>query len=843
MKPLYQPRAWTLFAILAISARADVLVRYDFDNTLDPSTPAPGVNASSAVLRSPGTGDNDNELLSSAFVSRSTASNGGTATSGFGGKNQDNNLPAPVSFTITAAETHDLEIESIRVLATFSGGTNCDQRSGYGALADTPTYAEWVGWSNGTNRDVTSSLPGGFITLLAGESETFYVDFARQAASGNYTITVDAIEVNGLSFLLAEDPLIVNYTTTDATYIAGDAIDTNSPTVENGTTTGFTVDPSLPAGLMFDLSTGEITGTPTAAAADATYTVTATFDSADTSEFPLQIEVIEPNLSGYSPDQSTTSAGQNIVTMNPVTVGSTLPLSYAITPPLPAGLNFDTTTGAISGAATVAHPTTIHTVTADYEDYTDTTAEVTITVNAPQFDGYVDQNEYLLGTLSPMRTAPPKLVGIAPTGFTVNPPLPAGLMIDSVTGSISGTPSAATPETAYTVTANYASFPSVDQDIIITTVDAITDDFNNASGPIGALSNWTTQLTGNSDIEFAINAANGWIAGSPSGTRYGIAGATATNDLTALPSESDFTVSVRMSSSGNFVGGGLTFGYVPESDGFVSGGDPDGENDSFWTFQIEYNGGSPAVVVNTRDGAVNNAIITDPTGPYLTDDSFYTMMVSYDAETTNLEFTIIAPDSSTYYHSVYSLDESDFQIATGSLIGIQERSSFRIGYEDFQVNFDEVDIADPVISAYDIWLEPSFLTGEDADFDLDFDLDGQTNGEEWYFFNTYPEIANSFSAPLSSIAHSGNGTFTFTHNRPVDRTGTTDTYEWSTSLNGGWNENGASDGGVTVTISAVADDPDLNPDPDYESVTVTVTTSPNATPKVFVRMNITEDTP
>ncbi len=43
--------------------------------------------------------------------------------------------------------------------------------------------------------------------------------------------------------------------------------------------------------------------------------------------------------------------------------------------------------------------------------------------------------------------------GGAPTSFTVNPPLPSGLVLNAVTGTIGGTPTVETPGAAYTVTA------------------------------------------------------------------------------------------------------------------------------------------------------------------------------------------------------------------------------------------------------------------------------------------------------------------------------------------------------------------------------------------------------
>ncbi|WP_035872844.1 Ig-like domain repeat protein [Cucumibacter marinus] len=76
----------------------------------------------------------------------------------------------------------------------------------------------------------------------------------------------------------------------------------------DGAIIAFSVDPALPAGLAINPADGSISGTPTAATASATYTVTATntLDSGETAEDTIDIEVIkaDPNLRwlGGSPE-------------------------------------------------------------------------------------------------------------------------------------------------------------------------------------------------------------------------------------------------------------------------------------------------------------------------------------------------------------------------------------------------------------------------------------------------------------------------------------------------------------------------------------------------------------
>lgn len=234
----------------------------------------------------------------------------------------------------------------------------------------------------------------------------------------------------------------------------GQAISSNTPSV-GGTAPSFSVSPALPAGLNLSATTGVISGTPTAVTPQASYTITAS-NTAGSTTATVQITVIAPPVAPsaltYPQTTITATAGQPIATDTP-TVTGTAP-TFAITPALPAGLSISASTGAISGTPTTAQALVTYTVTAS-NTAGSTTAIVSITINppipAPSNLAYPQATITTAASL-PISTDIPSVTGTV-ASFTVAPALPAGLSISASTGAISGTPTAASAQTTYTITA------------------------------------------------------------------------------------------------------------------------------------------------------------------------------------------------------------------------------------------------------------------------------------------------------------------------------------------------------------------------------------------------------
>ncbi len=147
--------------------------------------------------------------------------------------------------------------------------------------------------------------------------------------------------------------------------------------------------------------------------------------------------------------------GQQIEPNAPSSSGGRI-LRYTVRPALPNGLQIDPTTGIISGTPGVLAAPAIYTVIgSNFEGSATTRLQISVIAKTepPSNLSFVNQDaEYVLG--QPIPPNQPSLSGGDVSSFAVQPALPDGLVIDPVTGVISGTPSRATPRAGFTVTAS-----------------------------------------------------------------------------------------------------------------------------------------------------------------------------------------------------------------------------------------------------------------------------------------------------------------------------------------------------------------------------------------------------
>jgi len=120
------------------------------------------------------------------------------------------------------------------------------------------------------------------------------------------------------------------------------------------------IDPPLPVGLVYDTTTGIISGTPTQVTAATLYTIGINNEVAGSGHGTVVIEVSDGPLFYLSP-----IAAQLGSPMTPETPRGTATLSnFSIAPPLPSGLTLNPTTGVLSGTPVVAQPATYYEISA-----------------------------------------------------------------------------------------------------------------------------------------------------------------------------------------------------------------------------------------------------------------------------------------------------------------------------------------------------------------------------------------------------------------------------------------------------------------------------------------------
>jgi subtilisin-like proprotein convertase family protein len=251
--------------------------------------------------------------------------------------------------------------------------------------------------------------------------------------------------------LFSSDPIGKTAASVNGVYsgsLSGNASDPNGATLTFSKISG-------PSWLSI-VANGTLSGTPQLADLGLNRWTVQVSSSGGTDMAILLIDVTAPGpnppsgLSYSSPPVYT--KGTVINNLSPSASGGGV-VRYAVTPKLPSGLSMNSVTGLISGTPLVPTPATPYTITATNPDGS-TTSSLNITVIdiAPSALTYSSNPAtYRIDQAITLNT--PTNSGGAVVSYAVSPALPAGLALNTTTGIISGTPTALSTSSNYTITA------------------------------------------------------------------------------------------------------------------------------------------------------------------------------------------------------------------------------------------------------------------------------------------------------------------------------------------------------------------------------------------------------
>jgi hypothetical protein len=373
------------------------------------------------------------------------------------------NSQPPTPYAVVATNSGGISTPAILLLGVTSALQKPSISFGNGSLTLTEK-----GSSNTTNPlnsggsinscAISSALPSGLnfnesTCSITGspnlsQSSTPYTITATNSA-GSHSVTLNITVLQGIQ------KAVISYAGSPYIFTKGEQIAVTTPSRTGGEISSCEVSEALPQGLYLESNTCSLYGTPHTVQGSKNYTITAK-NSAGNSSVLISITInqaVPKNLS-YPNSPFVFTEGIEILPRYPFYVGSIS--SCEISPTLPQGLNLNLETCVLSGT-----PTEIRTF-ANYKikainsaGFTETTIGITVNKAPPSTPVYSD-NLYLFTANTPIAEKVPSLSGSI-TNCTVQPDFPTGLLLNTGTCAISGSPTQVQEIKTYTITASNPS--------------------------------------------------------------------------------------------------------------------------------------------------------------------------------------------------------------------------------------------------------------------------------------------------------------------------------------------------------------------------------------------------
>lgn len=346
------------------------------------------------------------------------------------------------TFNFTARAVDAVSVAATRSLSLVVTDAPSISTSSLAALTATQTVSQTIGASGGTT-PYTWSISSGVLPagLSLNASTGAITGTATTAGSYSFTVLVtdagSATDSKALNWTVNAAPAIttssLNATTVGATYSASPAA-----TGGTGSRTWTVASGALPAGVSLNASTGALTGTPSSAGT-ASFTLQVADTNSITASQALSIVVnAAPAITTASLADGTIGAAYSRTL---AATGGTGALTWTVSSgALPTGLTLSTA-GVLSGTPTTAGTATFTVRAADTASVAGTRALSLTVLNPPAITAPT------FSTLTATQSVSQTLAstgGTAPYTWSITGgALPAGLSLNSSTGVITGTASAA----------------------------------------------------------------------------------------------------------------------------------------------------------------------------------------------------------------------------------------------------------------------------------------------------------------------------------------------------------------------------------------------------------------
>jgi hypothetical protein len=403
-----------------------------------------------------------------------------------------------------------------------------------GTPGDGQVSLSWTPGSTGqsaiTNYVITYSAGGSYVTFTHSASTVTSATVTGLTNGTPYTFEVAAVNTQGTGATSAPSGPVtpLGPSITSAALASGelDVPYDAAPTVSGGTGpyTWSVTNGSLPTGLTINSATGVITGTPSAIG-PYSFTLLVTDALGGTSTQTESVGVVaDSSITSTTFGNGEVGAAYGAT---PSISGTTGPYTWSVTNgSLPAGLTLNPTTGAVSGQPTASGSFSFTLVATDALGGTATQSETVDIAAAPALDvsavpgGEVDV---------PYSATPTASGGTAPYTWSITTgSLPTGLTLSPTSGAISGSPTAAGPD-SFTLTATDFDGQPVSQSVTVVIVaDPSISTASLPDGQVGAPYSQSVAATagtgpygwsittGSLPSGLTINATTGAITGTPS---------------------------------------------------------------------------------------------------------------------------------------------------------------------------------------------------------------------------------------------------------------------------------------------------------------------------------------